>query len=196
MGSEHWDDNGCCTRCGTKGNAYQVCVNCSGLSQHGLAMQQNMLAAQMLYASSNRIAAGLANPGRCDAIMYGIDCVLQAGHAGDHHGNADGVRLLHEKLAVSEKERERLKAQLNEKTPHVDPMTGICTGCGTSRMERAAQDGLRRELENLKRSTDNTIRDQFGYIERLEKDNSDAAVRIAFIERELDRERAKRKRGL
>lgn len=99
------------------------------------------------------------------------------------------VRLLKEQLAASEKERELLKGELEftkkmlERAPKASGQT------------IAANEELRRELENLKRSTNNTIGDQFGYIGRLEKDNSDAAVRIAFLERELERLRSK-KRGL
>lgn len=97
---------------------------------------------------------------------------------------------------ASEKERARLMAQLNEKTPHVDPMTGVCTGCGTSRIERAAQDCFRRELENLKRSTASELGDLRGLLNTVEQHRDELYDRERFLQRELDRERGKRKRGL
>jgi hypothetical protein len=92
-------------------------------------------------------------------------------------------------LSSSRKECERLKAEL---AADRDRPTDVAQ-LGAVTTER---DTLRRELENLKRSTDSELgdlrmdRDTYKVLQQHDCDQ------IGWLQRELDRERSKRKRGL
>ena len=179
MGSEHWDDNGCCTRCGTKGNGYQACGNCTGLSRHGLAMQQQgaQQAAQVQHAYQQ-----LEYLGKVGApVVYEENVALLA-----------SVEMLKKDLAASEKERERLAARNMELCDELD-IARTCIDCGSAAKER---DIIRRELENLKREHASELGDARGLLSQVEQHRDELYDRERFLQRELDRERAKRKRGL
>jgi hypothetical protein len=98
----------------------------------------------------------------------------------------------HKALAVSEKERERLR-QAGQELRHELDIAKTCIDCGSAAKER---DTLRRELENLKRSTDSTIHDRDATVMLHVKLNVELTTENTFLKRELERERAKKKRGL
>ena len=85
-------------------------------------------------------------------------------------------------LAASEKERERLKAIVDAK----------CDLNDAALLDE--RNRLRRELENLKRANDCFRSDATANIARLETLCKDDALCIDFLQRELDRERAKNKK--
>jgi hypothetical protein len=112
----------------------------------------------------------------------------------------DGCKItLKEKLAASEKERERFRAVI-EATPK-DWAESAARWKECSDAFEAERDSLRRELENLKRSTSMTIADGTSNAEWLSNrlnekrlELGEAQRDIERLRRELDRERAKSKR--
>jgi len=103
-----------------------------------------------------------------------------------YHVLAMEISVCKRALAVSEKERERLKAELMSNTEHL-----------TAAHWKDEANKLRRELENLKRSTNAELGDMRGGLEHLENIYAISHNRAEFLRRELDRERAKnKKRGL
>jgi len=95
-----------------------------------------------------------------------------------------------QQLAASEKERERLQIAVDQLKMRAERPAAV------DALE-ADKLALRRELENLKRSTDSTIADYKGDIERQAKFCQEVIQDRNFLQRELDRERAKgKKRGI
>jgi len=132
-------------------------------------------------------------------------------------------------LAVSEKERERLKGLLDERETHhgvgdgvnwkarceiAEAMLAMYHGQeakrpivmvdATEKIKRhlfekseAENAQLRRELENMKRSHESHVRDSASVLDQQQTQLLDQGQEISWLNRELDRERAKnKKRGL
>lgn len=110
---------------------------------------------------------------------------------GDAKKHVDGLL---DRLAVSEKERERLRGELDFTKKMLD-RSPKASERGLKAIEENA--AIRRELENLKRSTDSDLRDGTARLDRLTFELHGERVKTAFLQKELDRERQKnRKRGL
>jgi hypothetical protein len=110
--------------------------------------------------------------------------------------------LARKALAVSEKDRERLKAENEDllamkklrgepAAPQFKTIDGEIVG-----RVLAERNALRRELENLKRSTDCSIRDLRSTNAMMLTRNDELRVERDWMKRELDRERSKKKVGL
>jgi len=150
-----------CIRCGEVAG-YQLCTGCYSLARHtiGSNAQQRHGSAQLQ-----------------ETVVF----------AGDAKKHVDGLL---DKLAASEKERERLIGELEFTKKMLER-------CAPAKAEFDKYDSMKRELENLKRSTNCELGDLRGGMEELERISADKQVRIAWLERELDRERAKnKKRGI
>jgi len=186
----YWNATGKCTRCGAQGNGYQACGNCFGLA---VRQQQEAMAAYNQRQNQNQKQVGSHYGTRVekfDPVDSERRCAL-------------ALLETQQALAASEKERERLKAELDKPATcdHCPRRAKhfTCSECGVMMGDTvpAERDAVRRELENLKRETDMKLGDYRAGVELLTEAGCDKQTRVAWLERELDRERAKtRKRGL
>ena len=106
---------------------------------------------------------------------------------------AENVVKLQSQLAVSEKERERLKGELDEARRFVSDNSEHLQAVHW----KDQADTLRRKLENHRMHDSMKNRD-LNISLQVEKANvRDLGIQVAFLKRELDRERAKgKKRGI
>ncbi len=142
----------------------------------------------------------------CDLDIGHGRCVLKIGHACPHTVSvavtdnglpAESLQRANNGLATpadwerlyiaSEKERERLKGELAAR-----PVIKLNVADSAAIDER---DALRRELENLKREHSMRMADGRATISQFGADMVALTTEVAFLKRELDRERGK-KRGL
>lgn len=166
--------------------------------QQALLVQAGLRQMEQLPTLPNPYGAPFKAEGRTsDGVPYWKDAFapkggIFIGDTGRVHQNWDGVGdaakelyAAKQALAVSEKERERLRAEL-EAVRAEQIGKSIDEGAEWhSRFEQA-----KRELENLKRETDMKLGDWSAMNGRIGKERDELKVQLAFLERELARERA------
>jgi len=152
-----------CIRCGEVAG-YQLCTGCYSLARHtiGSNAQQRHGSAQLQ-----------------ETVVF----------AGDAKKHVDGLL---DKLAASEKERERLIGEL-EFTKKMLDRSPKASERGIKAIEEVKE--IRSELENLKRSTSAEAADLRSDLEVSQESWREYKVENAFLKRELERAKNK-KRGI